>query len=172
MLFPSCGTPPKTSIMYFLAEISARSLVNRIHYSINFTNSINAYTGGIPSQRPSNDFSDVDTLPSLRNICDELSHQLETWYNSLPATIKPHLIPDTPDNNIQSCLLRCRYWSSLNKIHRPFVIKVTSMPKETEPPRCLLEKCHMCITSCRMYLRSVGWLLIKRTPYLYTASHG
>ncbi|KAJ5623713.1 hypothetical protein N7510_000022 [Penicillium lagena] len=119
MLFPSCGTPPRLSIMYFLAEISARSLVNRIHYSINFTNSMNTYTGGGLCQPQPHDFNNVDTLSSLRNICNELTHQLETWYNSLPATIKPDLTPDTRDDNIQSDIyvLTISYAGALYEYH-------------------------------------------------------
>ncbi|KAL6868699.1 hypothetical protein ACO1O0_000015 [Amphichorda felina] len=132
--------------MYFLAEISARSLGNRIHYSINFTDSINAYmyTGGISGspQRPAataaNDMMDVDNLASLQNVCNELDRQVETWYKSLPDAIKPNLMPGGPDNdNIQAALLQCRYWSLRNKIYRPFVFKATSMPAQVELTRDL-----------------------------------
>lgn len=181
MLFPSCGSPPSASSMYFLAEISARSLGNRIHYSINFTDSINAYmyTGGISGspQRPAataaNDMMDVDNLASLQNVCNELDRQVETWYKSLPDAIKPNLMPGGPDNdNIQAALLQCRYWSLRNKIYRPFVFKATSMPAQVELTRDLSEKCQACITACRRFLECVGGLLDHRSPYLYTASHG
>lgn len=170
MLFPSCEDPTNTSFMYFLAEISVRSLVNRVHCSINFTDSIRMYTGALPNV---DGIINRGARSSLCGVCDELIHQLDTWYNSLPPTIKPDLTPPImPDNNIQSCLLRCRYWSTMNKIYRPFVIQATSMPEGSPVPEYLVEKSKKCIKSCRMYVKCARGLLAKRSPYVYTASHG
>ncbi|OQV03337.1 Fungal specific transcription factor domain-containing protein [Cladophialophora immunda] len=171
MLFPHCGDPPDTSRMLFLAEISARSLGNRIHYSINFTDSMSAYTDSVLDDVPDGT-GIANSLAPLINVCNELTRQLESWYSSLPAAIKPELVVEEPDPDIQSCLLRCRYWSSMNKIHRPFVLKATSLPTGQQVPQYFLEKCQTCIMSCRMFLKSVGGLLVRRTPYIYTATQG
>lgn len=161
------------TIANFLAEITARSLVNRIHYSINFTNSIKSFTNSVLGEASTyNDHSSAAVLSSLVKICNELTRQLETWYDSLPLNIKPNLVPDIPGENSRTCLLRCRYWSSMNKIHRPFILKTISSPLDQQIPAELLEKCNKCIVSCRMFLKSVGGLLAERSPYVYTASHG
>lgn len=168
MLFPSCGTPPVPSRLYFLAEISARSLVNRIHYTINYTDSISKYIGSTTTDGS----VDVDNLSTLRNICDELARQLQTWTDSLPDEIKIDMMPDSLDVSMQNALLRCRYWSSRNKIYRPWVLKATSLPAGMPLPTDLIEQCQECIVSCREFVNCAGKLLRRRNPYLYTASHG
>lgn len=171
MLFPSCGTPPTISRLCFLAEISARSLVNRIHYAINFTDSINTYISSTATEATDGSV-DGNSMSALRKICDELTHQLQTWTDSLPDEIKIDMTPDPLDDSMQSALLRCRYWSSRNKIYRPFVLKATSLPTGMALPTELAEQCQECISSCRQYLHCAGKLLSRRSPYLYTASQG
>ncbi len=106
---------------------------------------------------------------SLR-VCEELNRQLETWYESLPEIIKPAL-SGAPRAGGPVCVLRLRYWSAKHNIYRPFVLHVTSQTAEHETgvvSPAVLERCQMCLSACRMFLLTAGYVLSERTPYTFS----
>ena len=160
MPFPNYGQFPTPENLYTLAEISARSLINRIHHSIFFADSLTIYAGRL------------DPDPSLIRVCEELDRQLQTWYDSLSEAIKPDLSGDI-EGRRQSRVLRLRYWSARQNIYRPFVIYVTSQTLEdqdTDIPPALLEMCRICLSSCRSYILTCSHILSLRTPYTYSSA--
>lgn len=151
MRFPSLGQAPMPANLAFLAEISMRLLLNRIHYSIYSTDSLQEVPNG-----------------SLISICTELDHQLNNWHDSLPATIQPNL--SSKDNaNLQTYILRLRYWSAKDIIFRPFVFYVTSLSPDIYIPRIILDKCQLCLSSCRNWLLASRELLSQHTSWAYSA---
>jgi hypothetical protein len=64
MRFPSLGQAPIPANLAFLAEISMRLLLNRIHYSIYSTDSLQEVPNG-----------------SLISTCTELDRQLNNWHD-------------------------------------------------------------------------------------------
>lgn len=170
MPFPNYGENASPANLYALAEISVRTLLNRIHHSLFFTDSLTIYSGrsgGVSSS----DTSFVHPDPSHIRVCDELSRQLEAWYDRLPDEVKPDLTGNTKGNR-QACLLRLRYWSSKQNIYRAFLIYVTSRtwtPTETIP-HTVYELCATCIHACRMYVMTAEHLICERTPYTYSCA--
>ncbi|KAF4331784.1 hypothetical protein FBEOM_14444 [Fusarium beomiforme] len=110
--FPNYGQSPLPDHLYSLAEISARSLLNRIHHTVYFKESSTVYGGqnspgaSIPTQA-----SAPRLDPSLSRVCEELGHQLEAWYGSLPEVIRPRL-GDEFEGSRHSIMLRLRYESA------------------------------------------------------------
>ncbi|KAH6603763.1 hypothetical protein Trco_007209 [Trichoderma cornu-damae] len=173
MPFPNYGTNPKLEHLCVLAEISARSLLNRMHHAIYFTDSLTIYAGraleSLTSSQPASTPPHPDA--SLLRVCSELNFQLERWYEALPVDIKPDLFNRTPGNK-QACILRLRYWSAKQSIFRPFVIHATSSrfeKGEVEVPSTVISQCKACLAACRAYLHGVGYLLSERTPYTYSS---
>ncbi|KAJ9150897.1 C6 finger domain-containing protein [Pleurostoma richardsiae] len=172
MPFPNYGKYPTPENLYTLAEISARSLLNRIHHSIFYADSLTAYTG-----RALDNLTSVGAPPhlnldaSLLRVCVELTRQLETWYGSLDESIRPDLSGENVGSR-QSCLLRLRYFSAMQNIYRPFVLYVSSQSPEQHigNPPWVLEKCEACIRACRMFINTASHLLSHRTPYTYSAT--
>ncbi|KAL7943961.1 hypothetical protein V8C42DRAFT_327312 [Trichoderma barbatum] len=173
MPFPDYGTNPKLEHLCVLAEISARSLLNRMHHAIYFTDSLTIYAGRALDSLTSSQSTSTPLHPdaSLLRVCSELNSQLDRWYEALPADIKPDLFDRTPGNK-QACILRLRYWSAKQSIFRPFVIHATSSQYEKgelEVPLAVVAQCKVCLAACRAFLHGAGYLLSERTPYTYSS---
>ncbi|KAH8817419.1 hypothetical protein F5884DRAFT_249989 [Xylogone sp. PMI_703] len=169
MPFPNYGTSPTTENLSSLADISARTLLNRIHHTIYFTDSLSVYIGRALDSLSEAPSPNPDS--SLLRVCEELTSQLDTWYDSLPDAIKPDLSGDTKGNS-QISLLRSRYWSIKLNIYRPFVIYVTSHAPEQDinVPQSVIEKCQLCLSACRMFILTAHHQLLERTPYTYSTT--
>jgi hypothetical protein len=170
MLFPNYGQSPVPDNLYTLAEISARSLLNRIHHTMYFTNSLTIYAGRTLEVLSEARSSPLNPNSSLLRVCEELGHQLESWYESLPAVIRPQLALAAENSSDHARQLRLRYESARMNIYRPFVIYVSEQHSEIDVtiPDPILSKCSICVTACRAFLLSAGHVLSRRTPYTYS----
>ncbi|KAL7956607.1 hypothetical protein V8C34DRAFT_306412 [Trichoderma compactum] len=171
MPFPNYGTNPKLEHLCVLAEISARSLLNRMHHAIYFTDSLTIYAGRALDSLASSQQSSLQPDASLLRVCSELNSQLDKWYDGLPVDIKPDLFDRAPGNR-QACILRLRYWSAKQSIFRPFVIHATSSQYEkgeVEVPLAVVAQCKVCLAACRAFLHGAIYLLSERTPYAYSS---
>ncbi|KIW63885.1 hypothetical protein, variant [Phialophora macrospora] len=168
MPFPTYRNATASETLYSLADISARSLSNRIHHTIYFTDGISLYVGR--SQSSSGTLL-ANPDVSLLRVCEELDRQLITWYESLPTAIKPDLSGNSRGSG-QACVLRLRYWSARHNIYRPFVIYVTSRAAdlETSVPTAVLERCRLCLSACRIFILTAGYVLSERTPYNFSTA--
>jgi hypothetical protein len=171
MPFPHYVKPATPESLYSLADITARSLLNRIHHTIYFTDSLTLYAGRSPGVLAPSGATVSNPDASLLRVCEELSRQLETWYESLPDAIKPNL-SGTVKGSGPISLLRLRYWSAKQNIYRPFVIYATSQTAEQHVniPQAVLEKCQLCLSSCRMFLLTASHILSERTPFTFSSA--
>lgn len=156
MPLPTISDPADSSLVYFLAEISIRRLLNRVHNSL--------YIGN----------GHIKSLTSLLKICEELNRQLELWYDSIPEPVRPDLSTtslDTGDNDRES-VLRIRYYATRHIIFRPFVLRVINCSEEDYGIHRtrVFENCCKCLESIRNYIYCTGYLLRKPTPYTWTLS--
>ncbi|KAH8880669.1 hypothetical protein GQ53DRAFT_533229 [Thozetella sp. PMI_491] len=168
-------------IHYFVAEIAIRRILNRIHCSLY---AVDTSADTAPESSPlKNNLS----LNSLLTVSSELNRQLEEWYNSIPARIRPPIGTGHIAND-RGKILRIRYYAAKHIIHRPFILYValqqgrgspmmgttptvsTPQPQPFPAPRMVLDKCETCISSCQTYLYNVVEMLGKRSPYLWTFS--
>ncbi|KIW25877.1 uncharacterized protein PV07_09013 [Cladophialophora immunda] len=166
--FPTYSKVTASESLYSLADISARSLLNRIHHTVYFTDSLSLYAGRSQS---SCGILSSDPDASLLRVCEELDRQLETWYESLPEAIKPDLF-GRPRGSDPTCVLRLRYWSAKHNIYRPFVVYVTSRAAEREGsiPAIALERCQICLSASRIFLLTAGHVLSQRSPYTFSTA--
>jgi hypothetical protein len=171
MPYPYCGPSPGPENLAFMAEISVRFLLNRVQHSIYFADNITIFSGRLLDSLASHLSSPPMPDSSLLNVSAELNRQLESWYNALPAIIRPDLSSEEDDGNLQRHILRMRYWSAKHIIYRPFVIYATSLPPHQSPPTSILDKCQLCLSSCRMFLSGSKEWLRQHSPYTYHALH-
>ncbi|GAD91713.1 predicted protein [Paecilomyces variotii No. 5] len=171
MPLPDYNGPPCPRNLYVLADITARSLLNRMHNALFAIDSQLVCTPG-PLEASSNQcFPTLGPEAPLFRICQELDRQLETWYESLPTAIRPDLHGRYKGSN-QACLLRLRYWSAKQQIHRAFVLYVTSAGTRDscDFPPSILDKCGVCLDACHAFLLTAGHILSCRTPYTYSVA--
>ncbi|ANB15658.1 hypothetical protein AWJ20_3296 [Sugiyamaella lignohabitans] len=151
MLLPSVLNEDAV-IIYFLAEISIRRLLNRVHNTL--------YTDDGDAKAKS--------IQTLLIISEELNRQLETWYDSIPSAVRPTLGMNAPENlNEREIILRVRYYACRHIIFRPFVLRVIANPEVNYPVE-VLENCAKCISSIRMYIHNVGYVLSRPSSYTWT----
>ncbi|OAL24960.1 hypothetical protein AYO20_10563 [Fonsecaea nubica] len=168
MPFPAYSNVTAPESLYSLADISARSLLNRIHHTMYFTDSLSLYAG---RSQNSGGILSSDPDASLLRVCEELDRQLETWYESLPEAVKPDLW-GRPRGSDQACVLRLRYWSAKHNIYRPFVVYAASRATEHEGsiPVAALERCRLCLSASRIFLLTAGHVLSSRSPYTFSTA--
>lgn len=161
---PSCSNLNNSESTCYLAEISIRRLLNRIHNTLyphktgNLSSTSLATSGDVP----------VREISSTRAICDELHRQLDIWYYSIPEPYRPALGVETTPND-RDRVLRIRYYATKHIIYRPFVLYVIARVGEPIAD-LILEKCSICIESCRLYIYNTGHILKRASQYTWTFS--
>ncbi|KAL4969818.1 uncharacterized protein BDV14DRAFT_195347 [Aspergillus stella-maris] len=165
--FPSCS-PPHLDLQRYLANLSIRCLLNRIHHCLYFSNDtpIAASSPMTPQSHPLSP-SHHNPNPSLTRICSELNHQLENWYAMLPDAIRPLLDPQS-SNGVHSLLLQLRYWSAKQFIYRPYVIYLLSKPSNETLSQDTFRACQICLHACRRYIYTCADFLSTNSPSAYT----
>ena len=167
---PSCNNLDPAESTCYLAEISIRRLLNRIHNTLYPQNQMMSALSPIG-------VTTTDDLParsaaSVRAICDELHRQLDMWYDSIPEQFRPPLGVETITND-RKAVLRIRYYATKHIIYRPFVLHVVAQGMSLFPDHLvdqILEKCGICIESCRLYLYNTTEMLKRPSQYTWTFS--
>jgi len=121
------------SSLYFLACISMRRLLNRVHHVL--------YA--------------KETGVSLDNarfpyVVSELNHQLEEWREFLPVAFK--FTVDTQETSTEhGGFLRQRYLTCRSVIYRPYLtwVLTTDMINSTDE---VLESCRCCLDACLLHI--------------------
>ncbi|VTT58621.1 unnamed protein product [Fusarium fujikuroi] len=122
---PRCGNLDDLHMTAYLAEISIRRLLNRIHNSL-YPRTPNSLTKSLSSTSlmTPEEFS-IDELNSITSVCEELHSQLDLWHAAIPEQFRPPLSFEEIDND-RICILRIRYYAAKHIIYRPFVLHVTT----------------------------------------------
>jgi hypothetical protein len=187
------------SMLYFVAEIAVRRLMNRIHSSLYSTEHPEL---AVPGTRNASALAGDPkfNLNKLLTLGYELNRQLEEWYTSIPPAIRPP-IGSEPVPHERGLVLRLRYYAARHVIHRPFVLyavlrdeaagtvspllansppvlfaeasgPATRANPNTHafPAHMLLDMCNNCISSCQAFLVNAMDLLEQRSPYVWTFS--
>jgi hypothetical protein len=156
---------------FYLAEISLRRLFNRIHNTV-YPRMLNLGGEGTGT-------FERDQLGKIFKICDELDSQLHTWHNSIPEPFRPDVTGARPAVHDRERVLGIRYFAALHIIHRPFVLHAIALEKTRAAgtmdenmliPEPILEKCRICLESCRIYIHRAAEMLQKLSPYTWTFS--
>ncbi|KAL4945628.1 hypothetical protein BDV06DRAFT_219166 [Aspergillus oleicola] len=167
--FPSCS-PPHLDLQRYLANLSIRCLLNRIHHCLYFSNDTTPLAASSPMTPQSHAaLSPPQHAPnkSLSRICTELDLQLENWYAMLPDPIRPPLDFQASDG-VHSLLLQLRYWSAKQFIFRPYLIYALSAPTDAPLSEDILSSCQTCLSACRAYIYTCADFLSTTSPSAYT----
>lgn len=116
---PSCFNLESAQSTYYLAEISIRRLLNRIHNSL-YPRKQNVLTLSSTSLATPDNFSEA-RISSVKTICEELQRQLDMWYDSIPEAFRFPLDVE-PTTSDRQTVLRIRYFATKHIIYRPFVL--------------------------------------------------
>lgn len=160
---PDCSNLNSLESTCYLAEISIRRLLNRIHNSL--------YPRSSALSSTSLSVSDVlsgRSIETATTICEELYRQLKLWYESIPEPFRPSLEIE-PSEDPRETVLRIRYYATRHIIHRPFVLYVIANGGAPVSDT-VLGKCGVCLESCRKYLHSTRKILQKPSQYTWTFS--
>ena len=154
----------------YLAEISIRRLLNRIHNSL-YPSKKHVLTLSSTSLTAHEDFS-IDDISSMMSVCDELHAQLETWHSSIPVAFRPELDVRSPaDAPVdRRSVLRIRYYASRHIIYRPFVLYIAAHPGAEHISESMRQKADLCIRSCRHYIHNATQVLQRPSQYTWTFS--
>jgi hypothetical protein len=127
------------SSVYFLACISMRRLLNRVH------NLLYGRDTGVAS--------DQHQFPS---IVAELAHQLDGWRDLLP----PHLqftVDSKLVRNPTGAFLRQRYLACKSVIYRPYLIWALSYTGAVNQfPPSVYEGCKICLEACLLHAQNLS----------------
>ncbi|KAF7562466.1 hypothetical protein G7046_g1669 [Stylonectria norvegica] len=166
---PSCTNLGLMQSTCYLAEISIRRLLNRIHNSL-YPSKKHVLTLSSTTLMAPDDFS-IQDISSMITVCDELHAQLETWYSSIPEAYRPMLGVGSPviESNDREPVLRIRYFAARHIIYRPFVLYIATHGME-HTSDSMVEKAALCIESCRYYIHNTTQVLARPSQYTWTFS--
>ncbi|KAL4932490.1 Zn(II)2Cys6 transcription factor [Aspergillus undulatus] len=126
------------SSLYFLACISMRRLLNRVHDLLYARNS------GVAS--------DVNQFPS---VVAELDHQLTRWKDLLPPPFQ-FAINQEAAPSIEAGFLRQRYLACKSVIYRPYLTAGLSLTTRGEQvPDTVYEGCKTCLEACCLHAQNL-----------------
>ncbi|CAI7572668.1 unnamed protein product [Penicillium glandicola] len=148
--FPSFANHDAQETHVFLAELSVRRLLNRVHHTMYESDWTRRSLGLQPasSDSPSYDFQSLSTI---LNVSQELDRQLENWFDLLPRTIKPDINEPSQCTGLQLNMLH-RFHSAKDIITRPFLLCAIDSSPENDVPPMVLKQCESSIANCRAYL--------------------
>ncbi|CAG8223910.1 unnamed protein product [Penicillium salamii] len=156
---PLCGEQPSPSLLAWLAELSARRLLNRVHHVMYAEDQEHLLHANYSYRQPSGNEEDAVSrlMDSSLRVSMELDEQLNNWYNLIPQVIKPDL--DQVPTEVQKAAMVLRYHSAKDIIFRPFLLFACSLPVTFQLPQSLLEICRTVTYSCRQYIFAAGMRL-------------
>ncbi|KAL2849946.1 hypothetical protein BJY01DRAFT_210280 [Aspergillus pseudoustus] len=126
------------SSLYFLACISMRRLLNRVH------DLLYARNNGVAS--------DVHQFPK---VVAELSHQLEKWKDLLPHPFQFSATRE-PAPSTEAGFLRQRYLACKSVIYRPYLTWALSLTTRGESvPQKAYEGCRTCLEACCLHAQNL-----------------
>ncbi|KAL2818585.1 hypothetical protein BJX63DRAFT_383451 [Aspergillus granulosus] len=131
-------TAEEQSSLYFLACISMRRLLNRVH------DLLYARNNGVAS--------DVHQFPK---VVAELDHQLTKWKDLLPPPFQFSATQD-PVRSIEAGFLRQRYLACKSVIYRPYLTWALSLTTRGETvPQKVNEGCRTCLEACCLHAQNL-----------------
>ncbi|KAJ6014227.1 hypothetical protein N7540_008818 [Penicillium herquei] len=151
---PLCGDPPDPSLLAWLAELSSRRLLNRVHHAMYAEDQEYILQADYVTNHGNGGYLEENInriMSTSLNVSLELDAQLSNWYDLIPQVIKPSLIPSGV--SIQETMLVLRYYSAKDIIFRPFLLFACSLPPTIQPPQPLLEISQTAAYSCQQYIR-------------------
>lgn len=152
----------------YLAEISVRRLLNRVHNSL-YPSKKHVLTLSSTTLMAPDDYS-AQSISSMMSICDELYSQLQTWHSSIPEPYRPSLHADGPgEQDDRQDILRVRYFAARHIIYRPFVLYIISRGTQ-HTTDAMVDRAALCLDSCRNYLHNASMVLRRPGQYTWTFS--
>lgn len=166
---PSCDNLEPLQSTCYLAEISIRRLLNRIHNCL-YPIRQNLFRLSSAALMTTDNFT-REEIVAMQTVCDELRRQLDLWHASIPELYRPQLGTAPAGHTDRQLVLRIRYFAARHIIYRPFVLYIVSLsPSATSLPESILEKAALCIDSCRSYILNVTHIIQRPSQYTWTFS--
>lgn len=166
MSLPSCTNLDSTQSTCYLAEISVRRLLNRVHNSL-YPSRKHVLSPWSATPVAPDDYS-IQDIASIMSVCDELYSQLRTWHSSIPEPHRPAL-ETSGFNDARQNILRIRYFAARHIIYRPFVLYIIAHGTQ-HTTDAMVERAALCLDSCRNYVLNATMVLGNPSQYTWTFS--
>ncbi|KAF5024528.1 hypothetical protein F66182_3291 [Fusarium sp. NRRL 66182] len=160
--YPWSDGPSEPYMHRWLADLSSRRLLNRIHYVL--------YAEAEPGTGDASADHSEESQSNLPSLAHELNRQLGAWYHLLPHSIRPNL--ESPPIGIDDTMVTIRYHTTGDIIYRPFLYQVCALAPGTCPNPATLENARQCLVHCRRYLNAVEHAVHAPTACLENFLHG
>lgn len=166
---PDCTNLGLMQSTCYLAEISIRRLLNRVHNSL-YPRKQHFLALSATALTAPEDMSLAEVL-SMTSVCDELYSQLQMWHASIPEAFRPSLdvTMSSHGDSDRERILRIRYYAARHIIWRPFVIYIANHGMEGVP-NVILDRAMVCLDSCRNYIHNATIVLQRPSVYTWTFS--
>ncbi|KAL4992664.1 hypothetical protein BDW68DRAFT_195121 [Aspergillus falconensis] len=133
------STAEEESSLYFLACISMRRLLNRVH------DLLYARNNGVAS--------DISQFPP---VVAELDHQLNKWRDLLPSAFQFD-VSRAPAASMEAGFLRQRYLTCKSVIYRPYLTLALSLTTRADPISPMVyEGCKTCLEACCLHAQNLN----------------
>ncbi|KAF2169423.1 hypothetical protein M409DRAFT_65092 [Zasmidium cellare ATCC 36951] len=125
--------------LYFLACISMRRLLNRVHQLLY-----------------AHDTGAAQDMSRFPYVVAELNHQLDEWRDVLPGYFS-FTVDLAPAANERAAFLRQRYLTCRSVIYRPYLMWLLGpTPSSAVNEQDVLANCKICLDSCVMHILNLG----------------
>ncbi|CAK7200587.1 hypothetical protein SEUCBS139899_003285 [Sporothrix eucalyptigena] len=165
---PSCDNLEPLQSTCYLAEISIRRLLNRIHNCL-YPIKHHIFRLSSAALMTTDNFS-TEEITAMQTVCDELRRQLDLWHSSIPEPYRPLLVEDPQGHTDRQLVLRIRYFAARHIIYRPFVLFIVGQQNPSMIADSILEKAALCIDACRSYIMNVTHIIQRPSQYTWTFS--
>ncbi|ERS96134.1 hypothetical protein HMPREF1624_07670 [Sporothrix schenckii ATCC 58251] len=165
---PSCDSLSPLQSTCYLAEISIRRLLNRIHNCL-YPVKQHLFRLSSAALMTTDNFT-MEEITAMQTVCDELRRQLDLWHASIPEPYRPLLNTVPEGHTDRQLVLRIRYFAARHIIYRPFVLYIVSTPPTATLPESIREKAALCIDACRSYILNVTHIIQRPSQYTWTFS--
>lgn len=144
MPFPAVGVYNTQETHFWLAELSARRLLNRVHHTMYRSDQQQNHS-------PDDSLRERSLLRTMLKVSYELDRQLDDWFALLPHMIKPNEEKSSQWSAGELNILH-RFHSTKDIILRPFLLYTCNIAPGQEISPEILTRCANCLSNCRAYL--------------------
>ncbi|KAJ5202277.1 hypothetical protein N7449_004356 [Penicillium cf. viridicatum] len=162
--------PVSVDALTWLSNLSARRLMNRVHFTV-YNNSSDGhapYSINSVDQIVDRALLDSGSSNNLLATSTELYHQLHQWWGLIPPSVRPDLEDTEPDPNNGTLLLR--FWACGDVIYRPFLYKLCAATPDMATDSLIDPALH-CIRHCRRFLQTAQHLTKTPSPFTMISLH-
>lgn len=164
LFYPNAASYSTDAYLIWIANLSARRLMNRVHFTTYKFNGNSLDSNYTVEQIFDKFIESSGSANALFTTSAELYSQLKQWWDLLPPSIKPRI--DDVNPTTQEGVLLLRFWACGDIIYRPYLYKLCSVHVDSTMVDSLIEPAVKCIYHCRKFLEVAD--SVTKVPSIFT----